>query len=638
MSCQPPIAHNSSQNVPSGPKIWNYERANWELYQSKINLDFVDDISEDNPSLSDIDQLLSRINANMLSAAADSIPLKKIPSDKLPVPWWDDEIKEVIKNRRKTLRTLRRNPTIDNKIAFMKARAIARKTMKEKKRASWTQFVASIDHSVSSSEMFHRMGKLRGKYKPRHIPALQNPSCPTQLDYDSVTIANTLAKQFSDVSADENYSPDFLRHKALCESIPIDFDLNSDADYNRKFTTNELNNSLISCVSKAAGPDGISFIFIKKLPTVALEKLLLFFNLVWCKGVYPSEWSKSLIIPLLKPDYGCIVYASAKESNLRKLNTVHHSGIRIAIGALRTSPIPSLYVESGIPSLKLRRDKLTMNYIAKVGGSPFNPVHGSKSATSTSCAFSVDGILSANMLNSINSIFSAELIAILLCLRSIINHPAMRFLIVSDSMGSLSAIANPYFSCPIISQIYSAWSDLKAVGKYVKLLWCPSHCGISGNEAVDQAAKDPLSIIPRDHGNVAHLNICTPQDFKPWIAKLIKTQWQRSWDDIPNNKLKRIKPKIEEWPSSQRSTRMEEVVLTRLRIGHTRLTHKYLFTREPQPVCQCGETLSIQHILVCPTHAHIRSSLPSPPSLSDDVEGVDALFLYFKTLNLFNLM
>ncbi|KAI5735791.1 hypothetical protein M8J77_022637 [Diaphorina citri] len=178
----------------------------------------------------------------------------------------------------------------------------------------------------------------------------------------------------------------------------------------------------------------------------------------------------------------------------------------------------------------------------------------------------------------------------------------MRFLIVSDSMGSLSAIANPYFSCPIISQIYTAWSDLKAVGKYVKLIWCPSHCGIRGNEAVDQAAKDPLSIIPRDHGNVAHLNICTPQDFKPWIAKLIKTQWQRSWDDIPNNKLKRIKPKIEEWPSSQRSTRMEEVVLTRLRIGHTRLTHKYLFTREPQPVCQCGETLSIQHILVCPTH------------------------------------
>ncbi|KAI5747082.1 hypothetical protein M8J77_010861 [Diaphorina citri] len=120
-----------------------------------------------------------------------------------------------------------------------------------------------------------------------------------------------------------------------------------------------------------------------------------------------------------------------------------------------------------------------------------------------------------------------------------------------------------------------------------------------------------------------------------WI---VVTQWQRSWDNILINKLKKIKPIIVEWPSSQRSNRMEEVVLTRLRIGHTRLTHKHIFTREPQPLCQCGDILTIHHILVCITHAHIRASLPSPPSLADDVEGVDSLFLYLKTLNLFNLI
>ncbi|KAI5717241.1 hypothetical protein M8J77_002473 [Diaphorina citri] len=110
-------------------------------------------------------------------------------------------------------------------------------------------------------------------------------------------------------------------------------------------------------------------------------------------------------------------------------------------------------------------------------------------------------------------------------------------------MGSLSAIANPYLSCPIISQIYSAWCDLKTVGQYyVKLMWCPSHCGIRGNEAVDQAAKDPLSIVPCDREEdivneairnlSTPLKLCTPHDFKPWIAKLCRTQWQRSWDNI----------------------------------------------------------------------------------------------------------
>ncbi|KAI5735516.1 hypothetical protein M8J77_019493 [Diaphorina citri] len=113
--------------------------------------------------------------------------------------------------------------------------------------------------------------------------------------------------------------------------------------------------------------------YAKDRSLTALNALKIVSNKKW--GVSRAtllKFYKSFVLPIL--DYGCIVYASAKESNLRKLNTVHHSGIRIATGALRTSPIPSLYVESGIPSLKLRRDKLTMNYIAKVGGSPFNPM------------------------------------------------------------------------------------------------------------------------------------------------------------------------------------------------------------------------------------------------------------------------
>ncbi|KAI5699181.1 hypothetical protein M8J77_012826 [Diaphorina citri] len=197
----------------------------------------------------------------------------------------------------------------------------------------------------------------------------------------------------------------------------------------------------------------------------------------------------------------------------------------------------------------------------------------------------------------------------------------MRFLLVSNSIGSLSVIANPYFSCPIISQIYSAWCDLKTVGKYVKLMWCPSHCGIRGNEAVDQAAKDPLSIVPRDREedivNEAirnlgtPLKLCTPHDFKPWIAKLCRTQWQRSWEKYPDKQVK----KDQAHHRGVAIQSKEHQVLTRLRIGHTRLTHKHIFTREPQPLCQCGDILTIHHILVCITHAHIRASAPRYPHL-----------------------
>ena len=50
-----------------------------------------------------------------------------------------------------------------------------------------------------------------------------------------------------------------------------------------------------------------------------------------------------------KLDYGSIVYGSARESYLKTLDTIHHQGIRLALGAFRTSPADSLLVEANEP-------------------------------------------------------------------------------------------------------------------------------------------------------------------------------------------------------------------------------------------------------------------------------------------------
>ena len=44
------------------------------------------------------------------------------------------------------------------------------------------------------------------------------------------------------------------------------------------------------------------------------------------------------------------------------LDTVHHQGLRLALGAFRTSHFESLYVEAEEQSLFLRREKLTLQY------------------------------------------------------------------------------------------------------------------------------------------------------------------------------------------------------------------------------------------------------------------------------------
>ena len=76
-----------------------------------------------------------------------------------------------------------------------------------------------------------------------------------------------------------------------------------------------------------------------------------------------------------KLDYGSIVYGSARKSYLRMLDTIHHQGLRLALGAFRTSPIESLLVEANEPPLHIRREKLALNYITKVKANPSNPAN-----------------------------------------------------------------------------------------------------------------------------------------------------------------------------------------------------------------------------------------------------------------------
>ena len=76
-----------------------------------------------------------------------------------------------------------------------------------------------------------------------------------------------------------------------------------------------------------------------------------------------------------KLDYGCIVYGSAHPSYIKLLDTVHHQGLRLSLGAFRTSPVESLYVEANEPSLENRRIKLGMQYANKLKDYSSNPAH-----------------------------------------------------------------------------------------------------------------------------------------------------------------------------------------------------------------------------------------------------------------------
>ena len=74
-------------------------------------------------------------------------------------------------------------------------------------------------------------------------------------------------------------------------------------------------------------------------------------------------------------DCECIVYCSARPSYIMLLDTVHHQGLRLSLGAFRTSPVESLYVEANEPSLENRHIKLGMQYATKLKAYPSNPAY-----------------------------------------------------------------------------------------------------------------------------------------------------------------------------------------------------------------------------------------------------------------------
>ena len=76
-----------------------------------------------------------------------------------------------------------------------------------------------------------------------------------------------------------------------------------------------------------------------------------------------------------KLDYGCIVYGTASNTDLRQMDSIHNAGVRLALGAFCTSPVSSMYTEANEAPLEERRLKLSMHYYLKTHACTDNPAH-----------------------------------------------------------------------------------------------------------------------------------------------------------------------------------------------------------------------------------------------------------------------
>ena len=153
--------------------------------------------------------------------------------------------------------------------------------------------------------------------------------------------------------------------------------------------------------------------------------------------------------------------------------------------------------------------------------------------------------------------------------------------------------------------------------KKIILCWIPSHNGVSGNKRADLAAKLTSDLSPE----VLSIPYTV---LKPTISKFLHTKWHQWWDINIHNKLFQIQPTLGEWRPAFRKSRREQVVISWLCIGHTRLTRTFILQQEPQPQClTCQTTCTVKHILIeCWAFAVIRKRFFKVSSLTELFKNV----------------
>eukprot|EP00916_Digyalum_oweni_P019426 GHVL01032319.1.p1 GENE.GHVL01032319.1~~GHVL01032319.1.p1 ORF type:complete len:920 (-),score=34.35 GHVL01032319.1:223-2982(-) len=431
-----------------------------------------------------------------------------------------------------------------------------------------------------------------------------------------------------------------------------------------------------------------------------------------------------------KLDYGCVVYGGAAKSNLRLLDTIHHQGIRLCLGAFRTSPVQSLYFEAKEPSLRLRRLKLTLNYVLKLKAMPTNPAYqcvfqpqcseffeshpndraplssriqshlaeskikldhvsenrwtetppwtlpdpvvrldltrlkksetndlifkqcfsqfctefpshqriytdGSKAESKVASASvtgpKLDRAFSARLPDD-SSVFSAELKALQLALKQVYQSKKKDFLILSDSLSALTAVKRIQLDHPLLVEIQELHASLIEEGKRIVFAWVPSHVGIRGNSAADQAAKEARERLITDK-HTKH------SDFRTRTNMYIKYLWQSEWDECEENKLHKIVPQLSDSLPQCRLNRKEETVLCRLHIGHSHITHSYLLKGEDPPYCfGCDEPWTLEHVLTkCVDVQEFRDKHYNAQTLKVLFRDVppDKIFNFLKEIKIF---
>ena len=233
------------------------------------------------------------------------------------------------------------------------------------------------------------------------------------------------------------------------------------------------------------------------------------------------------------------------------------------------------------------------------------------------------------------TIYTAELHALYLAQDHVETSTSDKHLVCSDSKSSLVAMETKKWKHPLVRKLLVRHPQLTEQGKEIVYIWVPGHMGIRGNDLADTAAKNATDLQPSRDAEIPS------SDLKRSVNCYIHRKWQTEWDSKIGNKLHSIQPSIGIYRDADRMTKKDQVVISRLRIGHTRLTHAFEIKKEPQPVCtRCQDPLTVKHILIDCQQCPVRDQYHKCRTLRELFEtcNPETILNYIKQLGIYYLI
>lgn len=295
---------------------WIFNKADWERFMETSDLYF-----RSGQETIDVESYEIEVRQSIYMAAIATIPKSSGKLVRKAVPWWCSKCKEVVKERNRAFRRLKRTHNFQHMIEYKQAQAEVRRTIRQRKRMYWREYCSNIGSNININDVWGMIKKMEGNRREWNYPILSDGE---QLAISNFEKAEMMVSNLSKVHSSSNLSEEERRGREETRRVyteNIQKKGKSDDKYNVPFTMRELRNALDKCKNSAPGHDEISYNMLRHLSNKGIQKVLNLFNKVWEEGKIPTGWKEAVILPIRKPGKD-----ASNPANYRPIALTSHLG------------------------------------------------------------------------------------------------------------------------------------------------------------------------------------------------------------------------------------------------------------------------------------------------------------------------